>query len=693
MTPFGNKRQRLTAIVLLVVLALGLRLVHLDWGLPLVEEEAFPAKKALEMWGFGEGRVDLDPATAGWPAFSFYAQLVLQHAQYAVGQLTGTYADRLDYWVAWQIDPTPVILWGRALAALVSTGIVLVGALLGFRLAGRLGFWTAGLVLAVSPLLVRHAQLIDPDGWVGLFSALAVWCLVSIAREGRMRSYVWAGVWIGLGAASKYTPGLLAISLYAVHLHRLPAENRSRRLLGLDDWRPFAAALACLAAFAVATPHTLVDLAVLRRDVSWQADHLGQGHFGHATQGVGWLHYLRSVLPKALGWPALLAGLAGLSLAKRDGRAEIHALAWCAAPLLVVLGSLDTQFDRYMIPLLVPLSLGAALVVAEIVRRRPGPAVVAALLALLVLPPAWATMGQLQQKGRPSTRQLAAEWIMANADGQARPVVTERYGPALAADRSDELRRDPAFARLDPERRQALLARPFHLHQVIPMYSTRVGLAAWFYDLRRWTAYDFIVTSSAVRGRYEAEPERFPGQIEFYETLDEFTKLVHRVASTDGRGPEILIHRLTDADRDRLRRLRGSPSPRAGLDTAHAPHVAAWADAASRHAEAAGRWPDAVLPSRVLPLVAAAETRMAARQRLAVVLHHAGEIAEAEALFMELKDVPVYRVTALGYLGLIAEGRGARDEARAHYRELIARDPQNPAADLARRRLATMDSD
>ncbi len=66
----------------LTVLAIAVRLPNLDWGLPHIEEEAFPLKKAFAMWGWADGRVQLDPETAGWPSLSFYVHLLMQQAHF-----------------------------------------------------------------------------------------------------------------------------------------------------------------------------------------------------------------------------------------------------------------------------------------------------------------------------------------------------------------------------------------------------------------------------------------------------------------------------------------------------------------------------------------------------------------------------------------------------------------------------------
>jgi len=84
-------------VAALVIAAVLVRLPHLGWGLPIVEEEALPMKKAFAMWGWSQGHIDWNPRTAGWPSLSFYVQLLAQRFHYLAGRLVGAYHDRGDY--------------------------------------------------------------------------------------------------------------------------------------------------------------------------------------------------------------------------------------------------------------------------------------------------------------------------------------------------------------------------------------------------------------------------------------------------------------------------------------------------------------------------------------------------------------------------------------------------------------------
>ena len=368
------RRFSIHLLILLAVItcASTARFANLGWGLPSVEEEALPTKVAITMWGFDDGTPNLDPGTAGWPALSFYVQRGAQQLHYFAGKISGRYDVPLDYYVAWLLDPTDTILLGRVTSVLAGLIVCIIATLLGFAMGGRIGGLGAGLVCALSPLLVRHAQLVEPDALVTLFSALATLWIWRVAREGRLRDYVLVGVWIGLGTAAKYTPALMAVSLYLVHLERRQSEGLDNRTLGLDDRRLGWAALVAFLAFCLASPYTLANLDVLRRDFAYQALHMSSGHFGHEQQGIGYAHYLLEVLPEAVGWAGLVAGCAGLVLAFRSGAAG-RAIVWCVVPFFLVLGSLSTHFDRYMLPAILPLSVGVAVLLARIRRQDTPP--------------------------------------------------------------------------------------------------------------------------------------------------------------------------------------------------------------------------------------------------------------------------------------------------------------------------------
>lgn len=696
----ANSRRALAVFTFAALLfgALALRIPHLQWGLPDVEEEALPAKKAFEMWGWDTGALALDPGTAGWPSLSFYVQLGVQAVQRAVGTLGGRYEDPLDFYVEYQLDPTPLITWARSSSVLLSLLLVIAAMRIGARVGGNFTGTVAGVLIVVSPMMVRHAQMVEPDLLLSVFAAFAMLTMLDVLARGRTRDYVLVAVLVGLGAASKYTPALLTLSLYLVHLLRLRREGRSLRWAGFDDRRLGWAALASVLAFCIGSPYTFADLEILRRDVAYQLMHMSEGHFGHANQGMGYLHYSFTVLPRALGWPALVAGLVGLGIAARR-RDAAPALTWCFVPYFVVLGSMSTHFDRYMLPLVTPLAVGAALALETLRQRWPYSRrhtvqMTVAACVILGLVPLLGSLRYHRIQATPSTQRQAAEWILAHTASDTTTIVTERYGPHLLVDTRPQTKRDPVFDRLSPAQRERLLERPYQQFQILPMYSTRVLLTGYYYDLRHFLAYDLIVVSGSVRNRYQKEPERFPRQMQFYEDLEVFCEVAARFDPGKlARGPQIVIYRWRENGAAELLAERGPlklDHYLAFREDVHAPDFLGFVEAVAVHAEQEGQWSVASTYYAILVQTAPAENRDWYAERAGITAISAGSLEHARTMFEWMLARDPQAVIALGNMGLIAERRGELEQARDWYLRCIAADGEGTARRWAEQRLRAL---
>jgi hypothetical protein len=130
------------------------------------------------------------------------------------------------------------------------------------------------------------------------------------------------------------------------------------------------------------------------------------------------------------------------------------------------------------------------------------------------------------------------EWIEANVPSGSY-IVTEPYGPELF----------PAgvLLQIQPGARQKVMDhfsnRPLYPILILQMFQVKPEESAVFYDLALYEYADYIITSSAVRARYERAPERFPVQVAFYQQLDrEFIKM-QEFRDRHGVGPTQTVYR------------------------------------------------------------------------------------------------------------------------------------------------------
>jgi len=686
-------RRPLVLAVAAAAVAVAVRLPNLDWGLPWLEEEAFPLKKAFAMWGWAEGRVQLDPATAGWPSFSFYLHLLLQHLHYWFGRLGGVFGDRLDFYLL-QLDLTPVVVIARSVGVLAAAGVTWLGARLGWRLAGTTGAVMCGGVLAVSPLLVEQAQLITPDILLVFFAAWATMKILDILERGKLRDYLLAGIAIGLGASCKYTPGLLAPVLLLAHVMRVMQEGGAQPQGVVADRRLWLAAGACVLSFAVTSPYVVADLAVFKRDLAYQSLHLGQGHIGQDDTPT-LLYYLGQVLPRALGWPGYLLAVAGLGWASWRRRGGWLLLAACVLVFTLVLGSLSTRFDRYLLPVLLPLTAGLAasgLWLRERLAERRPPwrrVMVGSLVVVVLLPAVLGTLSYHRTLALPGTLEQARTFITEEL-GDDLYLAMEPYCPELPRDSRDQLQADPVFASLSPSQQQRFLDRRFYNLLYLPFYISRVELGAFYYDLRLLTVYDYVVTSGAVRHRYEDQPERFPRRTTFYRDLDRYCRLVRVFPAGDvSRGPEIRIYRLDGPSRARLIAEKGELEPdfhEAHIDQLHRPHFVAFMALAGRHAEQRDTWEQADLLYSILYRETSDESE---RRRwvasLARTRLQTGQWESARRFNEQVLQWYPREATTMGLLGYVLEQLGDLEGARQRYHQCVAMGEQDPAQSSAAR--------
>ena len=167
---------------------------------------------ALNLWGLPKN---------GW-ANDYYAGAVRSMASSWHAFLYGS----LDSAGLMTVDKPPLALWVQALSARAfgfhSLSLLIPQALMGVasvglvydlvrRVWGRAGGFTAGAVLALTPIAVAISRHNNPDALLILCSVAALWLLVRGLDDGRTRWLVLAGVAVGLGFETKMAAALMVV--------------------------------------------------------------------------------------------------------------------------------------------------------------------------------------------------------------------------------------------------------------------------------------------------------------------------------------------------------------------------------------------------------------------------------------------------------------------------------------------------
>jgi hypothetical protein len=344
------------------LLALGLRVWHLDYGLPGVfnMDERPILDRALT---FAKG--DPNPHNFLYPTLYLYAIFAWEALYFVVGRGLGWFSSLAAFQNAFFVDASGHVLAARLLTALLGAATVPAAYLFGRRVGGSGVGLAAALLLAVAPLAVRDAHYVKLDVPVTLLTTLALASLTRIAGEPEAaapwRTWAAAGLLAGLAISTHYYAAILAVPFAAVAAADVSRSGRwqtSAELL-------IVAGLATIAGFVLGSPFFVLEPGVLVRDFTElrQVDidrAVGSGLFSSIdTYGA--------LLPKAMGWPTVVLGLVGiLSMLWRDWRRALPLAVFPVAFMIFVANTFPAS--RYLNIVIPTGAVAAACGVAGLTR-------------------------------------------------------------------------------------------------------------------------------------------------------------------------------------------------------------------------------------------------------------------------------------------------------------------------------------
>ncbi len=408
----------------------------------------------------------------------------------------------------------------RGVVALLSALTVVPVFRLGERFGDRLAGALAALLLIFSPLYNDGSHLNICDVPSAFFATL---CLLFVGRlvDGEsLRDYLLAGLAAGLAAGSKYPAGVVAVAIVAVWLRWRVARRDFR-------WGLLWAGLTALAAFVTVMPSLLFFPGQALwggRGIFFGARQYSQGGWLGVMPGSNTLFYAEN-LAWSFGLPALIAGITGLFVLDRERlRRRLWMLPFPAVFLWLIF-SMNMVVRRNLYPavpiLAVFLGIGIAAWIERLMKLegfRWRQAAAALLVALCLGFAVYRTARQDVGLARPSTREVAAEWIRGNVPLGV-TIVKESYTP------------DFKWYEYNVQQRR---------------FAARFSPA----ELRA-PDNDYLLLASAAYGRFQQQ-ERFlkPHHREFarrYRQIFQDFELVKSWRRSEWRlGPELRLYRLPE---------------------------------------------------------------------------------------------------------------------------------------------------
>jgi hypothetical protein len=406
------------AVAAAVVLALFLRLWGMTWGLQDANVSTRPHPDEWTIyWLFRwfSRNHSLNPCPHPGSQCFFDWGAAYPYAGYAVRAALSPVFSHMSYaGFGPRADPgfLQTVLAGRITSIALSAVTVVLIYLIARLAAGRAAGLAAAFAAAVSGLLIQLAHFATQDSTTIFFMTAALLALVLAVREPSVRRLAAAGLICGLAVGSEYHMALLVCPLVAAWWiggnRTVPALSAAVALM-VAGWalvNPFA--IVEFSAFVDASLHTLSI-----RTVNSSAEYGDRW----AAYGPAWLYVVRYPLGYAEGlfltaW--LLAGAAWGVVRRRD--VDLVLLAWLV-PYFVLVTLSPAKFMRYSAPLLPPLCVFAGVFLADLLRRIPSPARLAAVAVagLITLYTLTGDAAYAQLFTHADSRLVAARWLQGHA--------------------------------------------------------------------------------------------------------------------------------------------------------------------------------------------------------------------------------------------------------------------------------------
>ena len=436
---------------------------------------------------------------------------------------------------AFATDPTSVFLAARVTSAALGTIAVGLLYLVGARMFDRRVGLLAAAVLSVAFLPVFYAHLGLNDVPTLAPICLALLGVAGIARSGRRRDFVLAGVGLGLACATKYTGGIVLVPLLGAAAVRRGGAAGALRGLAL-------AAVAAVVAFVVANPYAVLTPSAFLDGISHQtstADEAG-GKLG-ATWNSGIGYYLWT-LTWGLGFvPALAAVWGALALVRGERRL---ALVLLPAPVLflVFMGTQQRFFGRWLLPIFPILCLLAAYAafraVDALARLAPAwrPTLVAVAVVGLCVQGVLYSVHSGLVLSRDDTRNITRAWLVEHVPATTKivvePVVPDTWAqdvgrPSKETSNGNRWIKFPTSRTNIAEDGSTITTGPGRIVNVEDYERiTRPELV----DRYEAGGFCWVVSGSTQSSRAFAEPDVVPDAVRYYRRLRARGRIVYRVS-------------------------------------------------------------------------------------------------------------------------------------------------------------------
>ncbi len=256
-----NNSKQYLALGMVLLTAFFVRFLGIFHDFPYTyfgDEEHF-IRRAVS---FGSG--DLNPHWFHKPALYMYLLFFEYGVYFIIGVVFGWFGSVDDFARHFFTDISTFLFLGRLTTVLFSVGTIYFTYRIGKELrTAQVGLFAA-LFLTFCLGHFASSIVVKADVPSTFFAVVSLLFILFLYRSGHIRDYVLAGLFAGLGMATKYYPVTMLVPMYVGHLLSKQHSNNSWYSKFVDS-RIFAGIFACLGGFFIGSPFNFLDPTWIRQ--------------------------------------------------------------------------------------------------------------------------------------------------------------------------------------------------------------------------------------------------------------------------------------------------------------------------------------------------------------------------------------------------------------------------------------------
>lgn len=339
--------------------------------------------------------------------------------------------------------------YGRVVSSLASVLTILSAYLIGCRAKNVRAGIISAVFVTFGFLFVHQGRYVAPDSLQMLLFSFGLFFILKDIKTGK-RQFVLSGIFIGLGAGTKYTaliffiPIMLSIFLGAILM-------RERFLDQIKSW--FGWTFSMLAAFLFTTPVMIPKFKLFLERMQFERFIQKSGLISTApprfwdylflTKPIDHEHFFAQSIVGGMGWEFTVLSLFALIwvciAAWKSKKFDVLGIGMSII-LTYVYFTVESKIHviRFMIILVLMMCILLSLLIddiadmiAKFTRNRIRPLIVSIFLTMIVfIPNLGMCLDYLKALTKPDTRVIAADWIFKNISPEEKTLVM-LWDPAL----------------------------------------------------------------------------------------------------------------------------------------------------------------------------------------------------------------------------------------------------------------------